>query len=141
MNGNFPKHLRNAWLTACSALVLAVAGCGGENNPPNDAPRIDAAAATQLADRAEEIATLIDDNQICPAAHKADELFAAAEEEAAKGTVPPTLASELISKAEALRDEVNCESPPPEPPAETDEDDEDEGRGKGKGKGRKKDDD
>lgn len=134
MNGNCPKHLRNAWLTACSALVLALAGCGGEE-PPDGAQRIEAAAATQLADRADEIASLIDDGEVCTAAHKADELFAAAHDEVERGTVPPALASELTSKAEALRDEVNCDEPPP--PPVTDEDDEEEG--KGKGKGRKKD--
>ena len=104
MNGNCPKHLRSAWLTACSALVLAVGGCGGEDSPPDNAPRIDAAAATQLAERADEIATLVEDGEVCRAAHRADELFAAAQEEVANGTVPPELAAELTSKSEALRD-------------------------------------
>jgi hypothetical protein len=137
VNGNCPKHLRNAWLTACSALVLALAGCGGDEQPPNGAPRIDSAAATQLAERSDEIATLIEAGDVCTAAHRADELLAAAAGEVEKGTVPSALASELTSEAEALRDEVNCEAPPP--PPETDEDDED--KGNGKGKGRKKDDD
>jgi hypothetical protein len=136
VNGNCQKHLRSAWLTGCSAVVLALAGCGGEETPPDGAPRIDSAAATQLAERSDEIARLIDDGDVCTAAHRADELFAATEAEVAKGTVPPALASELTSTAEALRDEVNCDSPPPEPPPEDDEDE-----GKGKGKGKKKDED
>jgi hypothetical protein len=141
VNGNCPKHLRNAWLTACSALVLAVAGCGGEDNPPNNAPRIDAAAATQLAQRSEEIAQLIDDGDVCTAAHRADDLLAVAEQEVAKGTVPPALAAELTSKAKALQDEVNCEeSPPPPPPAPVEEGEEDEDKGEGKGKKKDEDD-
>jgi hypothetical protein len=139
VNGNCPKHLRSAWLTACSALVLAVGGCGGEDSPPDNAPRIDAAAATQLADSSEEIASLIDAGDVCTAAHRADELLAAAEAGVEKGTVPPALASELTSKAEALRNEVNCPAPPPPPfPVETEEDDDDEGE---KRKGKKKDED
>ena len=133
MNGNCPKHLRNAWLAACSALVLAVGGCGGEDSAQNDAPRIQAAAATQLADRSEEIASLIDAGDVCGAAHRADELLAAAEVEVEEGTVPPELASELTSQAEALRNEVNCPAPPPVEADEDDDEDEDE-----KGKGRKK---
>ena len=140
MNGNCPKPLRSVWLAACSALVLAVGGCGGEDGPRDDAPRIDAAAATQLADRSEEIAGLIDAGDVCTAAHRADELLAAAEAEVEKGTVPSPLAAELTSKAEALRNEVNCPAPPP-PPVEAEDDDEDEDEGKKKGKGKKKDDD
>jgi hypothetical protein len=134
VNGNCPKHLRNAWLAACSALLLAVAGCGGEDGAPDNAPRIDAAAATQLADRSDEVASLIDAGDVCGAAHRADELLAAAETEVEKGTVPPALASELTAKAEALRDEVNCPQPPPPPPADEDDEDEDD-KDKGKKKG------
>jgi hypothetical protein len=137
VNGNCPKHLRSVWLAACSALVLAVGGCGGEDATRDDAPRIDAAAATQLANRSEEIASLIDAGDVCTAAHRADELLAAAEAEVENGTVPSPLAAELTSKAEALRNEVNCPAPPP-PPVETEDDDDED---KKKGKGRKQDDD
>jgi hypothetical protein len=133
VNGNCPKHLRNVWLTACSALVLAVAGCGGEEQPDN-APRIDGAAATQLADRSEEIARLLDEGKVCDAAHAADELKAQVEAEVADGSVPAGLADELESNAQALVDQVNCEAPPP-PPTDTEEEEE----GNGKGKGRDKD--
>jgi hypothetical protein len=141
VNGNSPKHLRNAWLTACSALLLALTGCGGTDEPPESGPRIDAAAASQLAEQSEEIAQLIDDGQVCDAAHAADELKAQAEAEIADGSVPAPLANELVSNAQALVDEVNCDAPEP-PPATTDEDDDDEekeGDGEGKGKGNGKD--
>jgi hypothetical protein len=133
VNGNCPKHLRNGWLTACSALVLALAGCGGEEQPDNS-PRIDAAAATQLADRSEEIARLLDEGKVCDAAHAADELNAQVEAEVADGSVPAALADELESNARALVDEVNCEEEPP-PPTDTEEEEEGNGKGKGKGKG------
>ena len=133
MNGNFPKVLRNAWLTACSALVLVLAGCGGQE-PRESGPRIDGAAASQLAERSDEIARLLDAGDVCGAAHAADELKASAESEIADGSVPAALANELVSNAQALVDEVNCEPPPP-PPTTTDEDDEEEGDGEGKGKG------
>jgi hypothetical protein len=135
VNGNCPKHLRNGWLTACSALVLALAGCGGDDQPDNS-PRIEPATATELADRSEEIARLLDEDKVCDAAHAADELKAQVEAEIADGSVPTGLAEELDSNAQLLVDQVNCEAPPP-PPTETEE--EEEGKGNGKGKGRDKD--
>ncbi len=141
MNGNCPKHLRNAWLTACSALVLALAGCGGDE-PSDNAPRIDAAAASGLAERSDEIARLIEEGNVCDAAHVADELKTQAEAEVADGSVPPALADQVVSNAQALVDEVNCEeTPPPPPPPEDEDGDEDGGddgnNGKGKGKDKK----
>lgn len=139
MNGNFPKPSRSAWLTACSALALALAGCGGNGAQQPPSPRIDEAAARDLAERSDEIARLIDDSDVCGAAHRADELRARAQEEIDDGSVPAALASELVANAQALVDEVNCPEPPP---AETDEDEEDDrGKGKGKGKGKRKEED
>lgn len=126
MNAIFPKLSRNAWLTACSAVALFFAGCGGDGEPQPDEPRIEPAAATALADASEEIALLIDEGRVCDAAHKADELLAATEAEIEKGTVPPALASELETNAKALRDQVNCEPLPPQ----EEEGDNDKGNGK-----------
>jgi hypothetical protein len=114
---------RNAWLTGCSAIVFALAGCGGDGDAQRDEPRIEPTAATALADASEEIALLIEDGRVCDAAHKADELLAAAKAEIEKETVPPALASELEANAEALRDQVNCEALPPPPPPDEEEDD------------------
>jgi hypothetical protein len=137
VNGNFPKPLRSVWLTACSAVALALAGCGGDGAQEPPTPRIDRAAAADLAERSDEIARLLDDGDVCGAARRADELHARAQEEIDDGSVPPALAAELEANAQALVDEVNC--PEPAPPAETDEDDEEEeDRGNGKGKGKKK---
>jgi hypothetical protein len=136
VNGNFPKHLRNAWLTGCSALVLALAGCGGDDSGSDtaSAPRIEPAAASELATMSEDVARLVDEGNTCDAAHRADELYNEANAEVESGTVPPELAPHLLENAEALRNEVNCETPPPPP----DEEEEEEG-GNGKGKGKKKD--
>jgi hypothetical protein len=134
VNGNCPKHLRNGWLTACSALVLALAGCGGDANGGDQGPRIDGAAASELAAASDEVAQLIDDGDVCGAAHRADELFADAQAKVDEGSVPPELADQLLTNAEALRNEVNCEAPPP-PPETGEGEGDDEGDGKGKKKG------
>jgi hypothetical protein len=131
VNGNCPKLLRNAWLTGCSALVLALAGCGGAETR-DETPRIDPAAASELAAASEEVAQLIEEGNVCDAAHRADELYAAAQERVQDGRVPSELAGQLLENAEALRNEVNCEA---EPPPDDEEEGED-GQGNGKGKGR-----
>ena len=139
MNGSCPKPLRSAWLTACSALVLALAGCGGDEDRSDAGPRIDPAAASELSAASDDVARLIDAGDVCGAAHRADDLFAAAQTDVDAGSVPPELAEELLENAEALRNEVNCEPAPPPPPTTTDEDDGDgDENGHGKGKGRKK---
>ena len=142
MNGSCPKPLRSAWLTACSALVLALAGCGGDGDRSDAGPRIDPAAASELSAASDEGARLIDAGDVCGGAHRADVLLNAARADVDAGSVPPELAEELLENAEALRNEVNCEPappPPPPPPTTTDEDDGDgDENGHGKGKGRKK---
>ena len=134
MNGNCPNHLRNAWLTGCSALVLALAGCGGDGSRSEtaSAPQIEPAAAGELASMSEDVARLVDEGSTCDAAHRADELYNEAHAEVESGTVPPELAPHLLENAETLRNELSCDEPPPE------EDEEEEG-GNGKGNGKKKD--
>ena len=134
MNGNCPNHLRNAWLTGCSALVLALAGCGGDGSrsETGSAPQIEPSAASELASMSEDVARLVDEGSTCDAAHRADELYNEAHAEVESGTVPPELAPHLLENAETLRNELSCDEPPPE------EDEEEEG-GNGKGNGKKKD--
>jgi hypothetical protein len=125
VNATFPKLSRNAWLTACSAVVLVFSGCGGDGDAQRDEPRIEPTAANALADASDEIARLIYDGRICDAAHKADELVEATRTEIAKGTVPPALATDLRTNATALQDQVNCDAPPPPPPPPPDEEEDD----------------
>lgn len=142
MNGTFPKPWPNAWLTVCSALALAVGGCGGDDPQRSTDPRIDSAVASELADRSDEIARLLDEGDICGAAHKADDLRAQAQAEVDDGKVPQAFAAELVARAEDLRNEVNCdETPPPPPPPPSDDDDESKGNDKGKKKGQEEGDD
>jgi hypothetical protein len=126
VNAIFPKLSRNAWLTAFSAVVLALAGCGGEGDARRDEPRIEPSAATALADASEEIARLIAEGSVCDAAHKADELVDATRTEIENGSVPPALATELETNARALQDQVNCDASPPPPPPPPDEEEEDD---------------
>jgi outer membrane biosynthesis protein TonB len=138
VNGTFPKLSPNAWLTVCSALALALGGCGGDGGQRDTGPRIDDAAASELADRSDQIARLLDEGDVCGAAHEADRLRAQAEAEVEDGSVPRALAAELVAKADDLRNEVNCEPEPPPPPPPSDDDDEGKGKGKGKGQGKDK---
>jgi hypothetical protein len=135
VNGTFPKHWPNAWLTVCSALALALGGCGGEGGQRDPGPRIDGAAASELADRSDEIARLLDEGDICGAAHEADLLRAQAQDEVDAGSVPRALGAELVAKADELVNEVNCPEPPPPPPPSDDDDGNDEQRKDKKNKG------
>jgi hypothetical protein len=138
VNGTFPKLLPNGWLTVCSALALALGGCGGDGGQRDTGPRIDGAAASELANRSDEIARLLDEGDVCTAAHEADRLRARAAAEVEEGNVPRELAAELVARAEDLRNEVNCEPEPPPPPPPSDDDDGDKGEGKGKDQGKNK---
>ncbi len=130
MNGTFPKLWPNAWLTVCSALALAVGGCGGDGGQRDPGPQIDGAAAAELAERSDEIARLIDEGDVCSAAHEADLLRAQVQAEVDDGSVPRALADELVAKSEDLVNEVNCDELEPPPPPPPSEDDDDEGKGK-----------
>jgi hypothetical protein len=126
VNDDCQMHLRSAWLTACSAIVLALAGCGGNGDSDNEAsPRIDTPVATRLADASDEVARLVEEGNVCEAAGRADELLAEAEAEVEKGTVPPELAGQLLENAQALQNEINCDESEP-PPAETETDEGDD---------------
>ena len=136
MNGTFPKLSPNAWLTVCSALALAAGGCGGGEGQRDPGPQIEGAAASELADRSDKIARLLDEGDVCGAAHEADLLRAQAQAEIDDGSVPRALGAELVAKTDDLVNEVNCdEPPPPPPPPASDEDDGDHGKRKDKKKG------
>ena len=133
MNGTFPKLSPNAWLTVCSALALALGGCGSDGGQRDPGPQIDGAAAAELADRSDKIARLLDEGDVCSAAHEADLLRGQAQAEIDDGSVPGAFADELVGKADDLVNEVNCDEPPP-PPSDEDDGDDEKGKGKKKGK-------
>jgi hypothetical protein len=107
--------------TACSAVLLiaALAGCGGSGEKAARQPRIEPAAAQQLASLSDAVGELAGQDE-CAAAHRADELYVAAKDAAAQGRVSAELRQELIARATELRDELNCEPPPPPPPEKDD---------------------
>lgn len=128
---------RNAWLTVCSALVLA--GCGGgsdntftttqeQTTTRTSAPTIRTAVAQQLAGSSDEIAQLLDAGDTCGAAHAADRLRNELTAAINGGAIPGLYLEDLSSSVNELQAQLRC------PPAEED----DHGNGKGKGRDKEK---
>ena len=82
------------------------------------------ALAGSLADKADEIASALEDGDQCGAARLADELKEGIETAVSGGQVPAALRGELERTATDLQNEVNCEEKPKE-------EHEDEGEKKG----------
>jgi hypothetical protein len=103
-------------LTALS--VFALAGCGADRSG-RAAPRIERAAARQLAADSSQIAGLVDSGRMCEAAHAADRLRDHAERAITAGHVPALLRDDLLASADALVNELSCNqqdeqgAPPP----------------------------
>lgn len=121
---------RNAWLTVCSASVLA--GCGGSDNTftttqqrttTTSVPTIQSAVAEQLAGQSDEIARRLDAGDSCGAAHAADRLRNELTAAINAGSIPALYLEDLSSSVNELQAQLTCN-----PPAEEDN---------GKGKGRK----
>jgi hypothetical protein len=131
-------RLRNAWLTVCSALVLA--GCGGgsdntftttqeQTTTTTLGPTIQSAVAQQLAGSSDEIAQLLDAGDTCGAAHAADRLRNELTAAINGGAIPGLYLEDLSSSVNELQAQLRCS-----PPAEVD----DGGSGKGKGRDKEK---
>jgi hypothetical protein len=116
-----------------TAVILAMPGCGdsGDGSEPAEPAVIPAKIASKLAQRSDEVATLVDTGNTCDAAHKADELLD--EVETARDEIPAKLRSELEDGAEKLVDTLSCPPPPekkpkkPKPPKGHEEHGHDEG--------------
>jgi hypothetical protein len=134
-SAGFPSRWRLASSTACSALALVAAGCGGEEAALE--PSLGDALAAHAADVRERLAQ----GDPIGAHAEAEQLEAVVEQEIAAGRVPPELAAELRDAADRLARlaaaAVPAPEPPPPPPPPVEEDDGD-GKGKGKGKGKDK---
>ncbi|MGB2953174.1 MAG: hypothetical protein WBB74_07255 [Gaiellaceae bacterium] len=114
---------RNAWLTACSCLVLA-AGCGGGSKPRQAQPRIPADVAHRLAGESDAVARSLDAGDRCAAALQAQQLQH--DVIGSIASVPASLQETLMGTANDLAARVG-----PICPTEN-------GPGKGHGKGHKK---
>jgi outer membrane murein-binding lipoprotein Lpp len=126
---------RNAWLTVCSALVLA--GCGGSDNTftttqqrttTTSVPTIQSAVAEQLAGQSDEIARRLDAGDPCGAAHAADRLRNELTAAINAGSIPALYLEDLSSSVNELQAQLACN-----PPAA-----EDNGKGKSRDKEKKK---
>jgi hypothetical protein len=151
VRAGYPRALRLASSTACSALLLATAGCGsGESRTPE----LPQEAGTALASATSDVTAALEAGDPVLAQAEVEELLAAVEAALAGGDVPRPLAAEVRRGAERLAALVDAaQPPPPAPPApepppeenqgeddeddENDEDDEADGPGKGKGKDKK----
>jgi bacterioferritin-associated ferredoxin len=128
---------RNAWLTVCSALVLA--GCGGgsdntftttqQRTTTTSVPTIRSAVAEQLAGQSDEIAERLGAGDTCGAAHAADRLRNGLTAAINAGAIPALYLEDLSSSVNELQAQLACS-----PPAEED----DHGKGKGREKKEKK---
>jgi hypothetical protein len=128
---------RNAWLTVCSALVLA--GCGGgsdntftttqQRTTTTSVPTIRSAVAEQLAGQSNEIAKRLDAGDTCGAAHAADRLRNGLTAAINAGAIPALYLEDLSSSVNELQAQLACSSPAEE---------NDHGKGKGREKKEKK---
>ena len=157
MRPGFRSRWRLASSTACSALVVALAGCGGGDDPatrPVLSPEVGGELAAHTTDVEEALAA----GDSARARVEADELLAAVRDAIDRGDVPAPLRDELLNAAERLASLVPEPEPPapppppPPPPADEDEPDgekdeekdeekddgekDDNGKGKGRGKGK-----
>ena len=118
--------------------LAALAGCGGVGGAETEAerPQLDVAVAERLAAASDAVADALDQNDVCTAAHRADELRAQVIAAINANQVPAEFQEDLTARANELVNEVNC----PPPPQETDEDEEGDDKGNGEKKDEKKND-
>jgi hypothetical protein len=96
-------------------VVALAAGCGGEGDatPTTSTSALNAAVASRLADASDRIAEALDQNDVCTAAGRADELKDAVVQAINAGEVPPAFQEDLLARTNELVNEVNCPQPEP----------------------------
>jgi hypothetical protein len=119
--------IRLCCLVVAAAALLA-GGCGSE--PPEEAPGMPAALATDLAERSDLVAQALEHGDGCAALQRAKQLRTAVERAIAEGRVPARLQAELRRRAGSLARSIVCVQPIPPPPpptteTETEEEDDD----------------
>ena len=117
---------------AALCVAFTLVACGGGSQTTAEQPALPRAVASSLADKADEIASALENGDQCGAARLADELKDGVEAAVSDGRVPAALRDELERTATELQNEVNCEEKPKE---------EHEGEKKGEKKGHDKHDD
>ena len=100
--------------------VLAAAGCGGGGKPAATtvaapAPRLPAAVASDLRQRAESIAGALDAGNGCAAQTQAQQLVAAVTTAVNRRQIPQALLEPLTASANDLATRITCTPPKPRP--------------------------
>jgi hypothetical protein len=125
---------RVAGTLAALCVAFTLVACGGGSQTTAEQPALPRAVASSLADKADEIASALENGDQCGAARLADELKDGVEAAVSGDQVPAALRDELERTATKLQNEVNCEKKPKEEHKH-------EGENKGEKKGHDKHDD
>jgi hypothetical protein len=117
------RRSQSAWPSALSVVVvLLAAGCGGGKGTATTTaatPRIPAAVATDLRQRAEAVASALDAGDECAAQARARALVQAVASAVNRKQIPRPLLEPLTSSANDLAARITCTPlPPPAPSAE-----------------------
>jgi hypothetical protein len=105
---------RLAGTLAALSLATALVACGGSSQTAAGEPALPKTVASSLADKADQIASALENGDQCGAARLADELKDGVEAAVSGGQVPAALSGELERTATDLQNEVNCEETPKE---------------------------
>jgi hypothetical protein len=139
--GGCPIRWRSVWLTACSVVVAAVAGCGGgdgETRTERTQPQIERAVAEQLAGTSDEVAAAIESGDSCAASDAAARLRADLTDAINGGKVPDVYLEDLSGAVNELAAQVPACADEPSAGNDDDDDRDHDGKEKGKGKGKSK---
>ncbi|MDQ3670659.1 MAG: hypothetical protein M3377_10345, partial [Actinomycetota bacterium] len=126
MSRAFPRRWRLVSSTACSAIALVVAGCGGGEGAGDQVPP---GVGSILVEQTQEVEDALAAKDFATAREQALDLQERVTAAIDAGRVPSSLQDELLAAVKDLVRLIPEEAPEPEEDKEEDEDD------KGKGKG------
>lgn len=141
-NVGFRRPWRLGSSTACSALALLAAGCGGDGS---ESAMLPADVGTSLAAETAEVEDALAASDYGAAREQALDLRNRINAAIDAGEIPDSLQQPLLAAVNRLIESIPKDEPPPEPEQEDEEEKEDEakdeddkedkGKDKGKGKG------
>jgi hypothetical protein len=112
---------RSALLTASSVFVLAACGGDEEGAQTVSGPPIDGATADALAERSDNVASLLDRGDACGARREAGRLRGDLNQAIADGTIPEVYLEDLSGLVNEIQAGIPLCEPPPLPPPTTTE--------------------
>lgn len=131
-----PRRWRLVSSTACSAVALVAAGCGGEENAGELLPR---GVGSMLVEQTQEVEDALAAKDFTTAREQALDLQDRVKAAIDAGRVPQSLRNELLSSVRDLVELIPEAPAPAEEEEEKDEEKDEDDKGKGKGKGQDKD--